>query len=202
MRITGGIWRSRRLKSPGRNSLVRPTPDSMRERAFQVLGSDVVDAAFLDLFAGTGAVGLEALSRGAASAVFVEEHSATARLSRHNIEQFIEARGRARVMNLSADLAIKRLARGGQSFNIAWADPPFPTWFDGAEALAAAFAQGVIKPDGFACLECPERADINSLPDGIIVRRELGGGASRVLILERSSVRPREKLPRRHHLCP
>ncbi len=183
MRITGGIWRSRRLFGPSRKSLVRPTPDSLRERAFQILGPDVVDADFLDLFAGTGAVGIEALSRGAAKAVFVEEHTAAARLTRRNIAQFVEAQGRAKVLCLSADAAIRRLARTGQVFDIAWADPPFPSWQDGIEALAAAFAQGVIRPKGIACLECPERADLGQLPDGLTVRRDLGGGASRLLIL-------------------
>lgn len=162
---------------------LRPTPDSMRERAFQVLGSDVVDAAFLDLFSGTGAVGLEALSRGAATAVFVEQHPAAVRLVRKNLAQFPEVGERTTVMCLSALAAVRRLARSGEAFDIAWADPPFPTWQDGAEALAAAFAEGVIRPEGIACLECPERADIGELPDGLNVERDLGGGASRVAIL-------------------
>ncbi len=155
----------------------------MRERAFQVLGSEVVDAAFLDLFAGTGAVGLEALSRGAARAVFVEEHSAAARLVRRNITQFVEAHTKTKVLCLSALAAIGRMARAGDHFDIAWADPPFPIWQAGAEALAAAFTQGVIRPEGIACLECPERADVGDLPEGLTVERELGGGASRLLIL-------------------
>jgi len=183
MRITGGIWRSRRLFGPSRKSLTRPTPDSLRERAFQILGPDVVDTAFLDLFAGTGAVGLEALSRGAATVVFVEEHSATVGLTRRNIEQFVEAQGRTKVLSLSADSAIKRLARTKQIFDIAWADPPFPRWQDGIEALAAAFAHGVIRPEGIACLECPERADLGELPQELIVKRDLSGGASRLVIL-------------------
>ncbi len=115
--------------------------------------------------------------------VFVEEHSATAGLTKRNIAQFVEAQGRTRVLRLSAGLAIKRLARTKQVFDIAWADPPFPSWQDGIEALAAAFAQGVIRPNGIACLECPERADLSQLPEELIVKRDLGGGASRLLIL-------------------
>ena len=84
---------------------------------------------------------------------------------------------------LSAAKAIGRMARAGEDFDIAWADPPFPIWQAGAEALAAAFAEGVIRLGGIACLECPERADIGDLPEGLEVERELGGGASRVLIL-------------------
>ena len=164
---------------------LRPTPDSMRERAFQVLGSKVVDANFLDLFSGTGAVGLEALSRGASTAVFVEKHPAAVRLIRKNLAQFPEIVEETTVLGLSAQAAITRLVRLGTTFDIAWADPPFPTWHDGVEALAEAFAKGVIGPDGVACLECPERADIGDLPEGLVVRRDLGGGASRVVILAR-----------------
>ena len=83
MRITGGRWRSRRLKGPGRAATLRPTPDALRERVFAVLG-DLDGAVVLDLFAGTGAVGLEALSRGAAQVVSVDRHRSAARLVRHN----------------------------------------------------------------------------------------------------------------------
>lgn len=159
----------------------------MRERAFQVLGPEVVGVAFLDLFAGTGAVGLEALSRGAASAVFVERHAATAQLVRRNVGQLVEAQGRAKVLCLSASKAISRLARSGATFDMAWADPPFPTWRDGAEALAAAYAEGVLRSDGVACLECPERADLKDLPEGFKIERDLGGGASRLVILGRAN---------------
>ena len=86
-------------------------------------------------------------------------------------------------MCLSALSAVQRLVRSGATFDIAWADPPFPTWQEGVEALEAAFLQGVIKPEGIACLECPERADLGQLPHGLKVERELSGGASRVLIL-------------------
>ena len=71
----------------------------------------------------------------------------------------------------------------GKTFGIAWADPPFPTWKDGVEALAAAFSAGVIRSDGVACLECPERAELNDLPGGFKVERDLAGGASRLAIL-------------------
>ena len=70
---------------------LRPTPDALRERAFAVLGPRVVDARVLDLYAGTGSIGLEALSRGARRAVFVERHQAAARLVRRNIAQFEDA---------------------------------------------------------------------------------------------------------------
>ncbi len=125
MRITGGAWRSRRLKGPAKGMPVRPTPDSMRERAFAVLGESVASARFLDLFAGTGAVGLEALSRGAASVVFVERHRDAARILRANCALFDLEDGRARVLVQPAATAVATLTKSEAAFDLAWADPPF-----------------------------------------------------------------------------
>lgn len=189
MRITGGEWRSRRLRGPGRTAAVRPTPDAMRERAFAVLGERVVGARVLDLFAGTGAVGLEALSRGAAAVVFVERHAATARILRANCESFGLETSRAAVLVRPAAAAVADLARHGHSFDLAWADPPFESWAEGLEVLAAAFAAGLLGPESIACLECPARADVaGALPESLEIVRDLAGGASRVVMIRRSNV--------------
>ncbi len=189
MRITGGAWRSRRLAGPAKNMAVRPTPDAMRERVFAVLGDRVAGASFLDLFAGTGAVGLEALSRGAASVVFVERHRGVARILRGNCALFDLEDDRARTIAQPAAAAIAALARGGETFDLAWADPPFETWEDGLAALAAAFSAGLLGPEAAACLECPERAAVeDGLPDDLEVFRDLKGGASRVVLLRRLNV--------------
>src|ERR1051326_398027 len=84
MRIIAGTFRSRRLKLLKGLSL-RPTSDMMRETLFNILGPRIEGSRFLDLFAGTGAVGIEAISRGAAFALFVENHSAALRLIRENL---------------------------------------------------------------------------------------------------------------------
>jgi 16S rRNA (guanine966-N2)-methyltransferase len=188
MRITGGEWRSRRLKGPGRGSPLRPTPDSLRERAFAVLGDRVRDAAVLDLFAGTGVVGLEALSRGAARVVFVERHRAAVRLIEANCGSLCDAPGQARILHRSAREAVELLAAAGEHFQLAWADPPFEAWPDGLNAVVAAFRGGVVEPGGVACLECPERAEVvAALPDWLEVERDLAGGASRVVLIRRST---------------
>ena len=184
MRITGGEWRSRRIKGPGRTQRLRPTPDAMRERAFAVLGDRVAGAAVLDLYAGTGAIGLEALSRGAASAVFVERDRTAARLVEANCDGLCGGSGRARVLQRPALRAIQELAGSGLRFSLAWADPPFESWQEGLEALVAAFSSGVLDRDATACLECPARADVEgSLPGWLRVERDLAGGASRVVLL-------------------
>lgn len=189
MRITGGAWRSRRLTGPTKNMPVRPTPDAMRERVFAVLGDRVVSAFFLDLFAGTGAVGLEALSRGAASVVFVERHRGVARILGSNCALFDLEDNRAHTLVQPAAAAVAALARRGEAFDLAWADPPFETWEDGLAALAAAFSAGLLGSDAVACLECPERAAVeDGLPDDLEVFRDLKGGASRVVLIRRLDV--------------
>lgn len=184
MRITAGEWGSRRLRGPGNVRNVRPTPDAMRERAFAVLGELVSDARFLDLFAGTGAVGLEALSRGATSAVFVEKNRTAAALARTNIGTFDLQPERARLLVRGARSAVAELAASGKVFDIVWADPPFERWRDGLEAVEAAFSSGLIAPAGIGCLECPEKADVETvLAENLEVVRDLHGGASRVVMI-------------------
>jgi 16S rRNA (guanine(966)-N(2))-methyltransferase RsmD len=84
MRVIGGEFRSRRLKSiPG--LATRPTPDRLRETLFDILGAQVEGTVFLDAYAGTGAVGIEALSRGAARAIFIEKSRNAAKVLRENL---------------------------------------------------------------------------------------------------------------------
>ena len=167
---------------------LRPTPDAMRERAFAVLGDRVNDARFLDLFAGTGAVGLEALSRGARSTVFVDSHRAAARLVRANCEALDLDESRVRLIVRPALKAVHELVVHGDPFDLAWADPPFESWQDGLDALAAAFAAGILAQDALACLECPAKADVEgSLPPDLEIMRDLAGGASRVVMIEKTN---------------
>ena len=85
MRVIAGKYRSRRIEKPGKAAL-RPTSDRLRETLFNVLGASVEDSLFVDLFAGTGAIGIEAISRGAREVIFIESHAASARLVRKNLE--------------------------------------------------------------------------------------------------------------------
>ena len=96
MRIIAGEFRSRRLKTlPGLDT--RPTPDRLRESLFSVLQSEIEDAIFLDAYAGTGAVGIEALSRGAARAIFIERSRSAADCIRENLAS-LGLQGRAEVV--------------------------------------------------------------------------------------------------------
>ena len=156
----------------------------MRERFFSVFGPQVIDARVLDLFAGTGAVGIEALSRGAAHAVFVDAHRSAAGLIRANLESLGVGPVRAKVLNRPAVRAIDDLARSPDPFDLIWADPPFPIWEEGAEALDAAVGSGLTSEDTVLCLECPAEADVDRiLSPRLAIVRDLKGGASRVVIL-------------------
>jgi 16S rRNA (guanine(966)-N(2))-methyltransferase RsmD len=153
---------------------------------FGVLGERVVDARFLDLYAGTGAVGFEALSRGAGSVVFVERHRSAMKIIKENRDSLGVSTEQARLEFGPALRIVRDLARRDEVFDIVWADPPFDRWEEGFEALVLAFERGMVASDGLACLECPERAGIDSLPDDLQVARDLIGGSSRVVLIKKA----------------
>jgi 16S rRNA (guanine966-N2)-methyltransferase len=127
MRVIAGTYRSRILKTP-QGLALRPTSDRLRETLFNVLGAGIVDSRFLDLFAGTGAIGIEALSRGAASATFVENHSPAAALIRRNLESLKITKG-ASVLVGDALRALEKLSakrrQPAELFNHVFLDPPY-----------------------------------------------------------------------------
>src|SRR6266478_7418843 len=107
MRIIAGKFRSRQLKSL-KGLALRPTSDMLRETLFNILGPRVDGSRFLDLFAGTGAVGIEAISRGAISSVFVENHPAAVRLIRENLA-LLEIKSEVRIIASSVNPALEKL---------------------------------------------------------------------------------------------
>ena len=133
MRVIAGTYRSRRLRTL-RGLALRPSSDRVRETLFNILGSDVQDAVFVDLFAGSGAVGIEALSRGARRAVFVEHHPAAVKLLRANLESLGIAvagpraktfAGSAEIIALDAVAGLEQLAARGLKAGFIFADPPY-----------------------------------------------------------------------------
>jgi 16S rRNA (guanine966-N2)-methyltransferase len=120
MRIVGGVWAGRDLVSPG--SRVRPTAEEVRARWLDILAPHLAGARVLDLFAGSGALGLEALSRGAASADFVENGPASLHSLKANIAVFRLTK-RTRVFKRDAIPFVEALA--ADAYDIAFADPPY-----------------------------------------------------------------------------
>jgi 16S rRNA (guanine966-N2)-methyltransferase len=126
MRIIAGEWKGRTIKAPAGRS-VRPTGDRAREAWMSIVHPQLVGAKVLDLFAGTGALGLEALSRGAAFADFVEESPRTIRTLETNIAS-LGAASRCAVHRDDALRFIGKLTRSGAgAYDIAFADPPWRT---------------------------------------------------------------------------
>ena len=123
MRVIAGTYRGLRLKTL-RGEALRPTSDRMRETLFNVLGGTVRGSRFLDLYAGSGAVGIEALSRGAERVVFVESHRPAAEIIRANLRALEIIQGFAVVPRPAAD-AIETFEREGAAFDFAFLDPPY-----------------------------------------------------------------------------
>ncbi|MDQ6435057.1 16S rRNA (guanine(966)-N(2))-methyltransferase RsmD [Mesorhizobium sp. LHD-90] len=152
MRIVGGEFRGRPLATP-RSQDIRPTTDRARESVFNVVahrfGERLAGARVLDLFAGTGALGLEALSRGAAFCMFIEESAEGRGLIRTNVEAF-GLTGRTKIFRRDAT----RLGEAGniQPFGLVFADPPYARGL-GEQALASALAGGWLAPRALCLVE-------------------------------------------------
>jgi len=174
VRIVGGDFRGRTLAGPKTQS-IRPTSDRLRESLFNILahahGDKVQGARVLDLFAGTGALGLEAVSRGAAYALFVDEGVEARGLIRRNIEE-LGLTGRTRLFRRDAT----KLGPAGTvpPFDLVFADPPYGRGL-GEPALAAALEGGWLAEDALCVLEESGTAAIETIAGlEVIDRREAG----------------------------
>ena len=138
MRIIAGTYRSRILKSL-KGPTLRPTSDRLRETLFNVLGPSVHGSRFLDLFAGTGAVGIEAISRGAVQAVFIENHPHAAALIRRNLES-LGIRSGVKVLSEDTLTGLATLASkhgsGEAGFDFVFVDPPYAAELEYHRVLA------------------------------------------------------------------
>jgi 16S rRNA (guanine(966)-N(2))-methyltransferase RsmD len=167
VRIIAGRLKGRTIEGP-KGGGVRPTSDSLRETLFNVLGDRVIDASFLDAFAGTGAVGLEALSRGASRVTFVESDRRTAEALHATV---------ARIGVNDACMIVRgEFARARLSpFDIVWLDPPYemPT----LDAVVLRASEWVV-PAGLVVLEHSKRREVGSTIGGLIRTRVLVAGDS------------------------
>lgn len=149
MRIIGGIWRGRRLRFPP-SPEIRPTPDRVRETLFNWLAGRVPGARCLDLFAGSGALGLEALSRGAAQVIFVERDLAAAREISARLTEWGAAA--ASVEHTDARRFLER--KPTAPFDIVFLDPPFAATPLLDEAAARLQQGGWLSDDALIYVEC------------------------------------------------
>ncbi len=171
LRIIGGEWRGRRLGVPAERDL-RPTGDRQRETLFNWLRDEVTGARVLDLFAGSGALWLEALSRGAARTVFVERSKPVALALRRNLETLaVGERGRV----ISAD-ARRFLAGSAEPFDLVFLDPPFRSAIIGPVCGALA-SGGWLSARAIVYLEFDRHRDAPQLPGAWSALREKSTGA-------------------------
>lgn len=159
VRISAGRWKGRRLEVP---SGARPTSARAREALLDLLADRVPSARALELFAGSGAVGLELLSRGASRCVFVERESDA--LER-NVAKLAPAAGEVEVLPLDAARAVETLSRRPERFDVVFADPPY-----GLPAATEALARAgpLLSPGGIFVLQADTR---EGLPDRLSVFR-------------------------------
>jgi 16S rRNA (guanine966-N2)-methyltransferase len=166
MRVIAGTYRSRILKSPKKLAL-RPTSDILRETLFNVLGPAVAGARFVDVFAGTGAVGIEALSRGAAEVVFIEKHPPAVALIRKNLES-LGIRSAATVFGADALLGLEKLAakhaakdtEDSPPFDFVFLDPPYAAAEEYARVLRFLGAAPFLAPGSLVIAEHHKKFDL------------------------------------------
>ncbi len=179
VRIIGGQWKRQRLTVPERPGL-RPTPDRVRETLFNWLGQDLTGWRCLDAFADTGALGLEAASRGAAEVLLVEQDAGLAASLQQQRERLQAAN--VRVQRGDGLVALQRSPAA--SLHLVLLDPPFGQAALFAPALAAAVP--ALAADGFIYLEAPQRWDDAALAaQGLQLYRHLKAGAVHAHLLQR-----------------
>lgn len=175
IRIGGGAL-NRKAVGPAPGGGTRPLLARIKKSLFDILSPDLAAARVLDAFAGTGAFGLEALSRGAASAVLVELDAGACTALRRSVGELGLA-GRARVLQAEAGATLRAFAAAGDRFRVVFLDPPFAQ--DRAAELLAA-AAGVLDPGGTAVLRLPVHRRLPAGGDGLTLVRHNRYGISSV----------------------
>jgi 16S rRNA (guanine966-N2)-methyltransferase len=175
MRIIAGDRRGSKIAAP-KGDTTRPTSDRVREAAYNLIGP-VDDAAVLDLFAGSGAMGLEALSRGARRCVFVESDRAACRVIHDNLEK-LRFTG-ALVLEKDAFQALRE--ERGRTYDLIIVDPPYGTWPDLEQRLAEALPP-LLAPDGLLVVETSAKIEPELPLEPVTSRRY---GSARITLFTR-----------------
>jgi 16S rRNA (guanine966-N2)-methyltransferase len=149
VRVSSGSLRGRNLEVPDG---VRPTEQKVREALFSILGDRLRDASLLDLFAGSGAVGIESVSRGALSATLVESRRTTLEALRRNLA--ITPAASVRVLGVPVEKALEQLRGRGETFDIVFADPPY-AWIPDSSFFAGCVP--LLRPGGVLTIEHSSR---------------------------------------------
>ena len=184
LRIIAGSLRGRRLGAapPG----VRPTSDRVRESVFARLG-DLAGARVLDLYAGTGALGLEALSRGADELVAVDRAARSVAAARRNVES-LDVADHVRLIHRDARGAIRHLLKGGDRFDLVFLDPPYADHAALPDVLSELVP--LLAPDAVVVVECAKRHSLSPTP-GLVVEDTRAYGDTSIIWMVPASARDR-----------
>ena len=187
MRVIAGTAKGARLEAPkGRKT--RPTLDRVREALFSILGAKVADARVLDLYAGTGAIGIEALSRGAAYCEFVENDAECIAHLQRNLEAArVESRAKIRRLRLPDDLS--RLGRTEKKYDVIYADPPFD-FADYPLLCSELVRNDLLRPDSIVIIEHDARTSLAECPAGLVCFRQAHYGKTFLSFFIAGETRP------------
>ncbi len=181
MKIGGGKFRGMHIEAPsGRKT--RPTGGRLKKSLFDILAPRLPDARVLDLFAGAGALGLEALSRGASHVTFVERNRAAANAIRKNLER-IQLTEQAELLQRDAESAINFLAGGHEAFDLVLLDPPYRADIHAA-LIQKIGAAALAKPGGLVILEHHHKTPLADSYAGLAKVREVRAGESCLTFFE------------------
>ncbi|RMF95326.1 MAG: 16S rRNA (guanine(966)-N(2))-methyltransferase RsmD [Candidatus Schekmanbacteria bacterium] len=178
MRITGGKKARHRLSSFPKD-IIRPTQDKVREAVFNTLGNGVEGTDFLDLFAGTGSVGIEALSRGAERVVFIEKNRNAVSVIKKNL-QIAGLDGFARIIQKDFREALKMLVAENISFHIIYCDPPYASDYS-IKCLSEVNSGQLLLPNGTMILEIFKKRSFPEKEGKLHLMRERLYGETRIL---------------------
>jgi len=145
IRVISGIYKGKRLKKVA-SSLVRPMPDKLKEALFNIIQEEARGRVFLDGFAGTGSVGIEALSRGAESVVFIDDYFPAIKVIKTNLAK-CGAEDKARVIHKEFNLAVIQLAKEKLKFDLIFLDPPYKL-LEERNPLKVIKKREILKPGG------------------------------------------------------
>ncbi|MCX7710671.1 MAG: 16S rRNA (guanine(966)-N(2))-methyltransferase RsmD [Clostridia bacterium] len=161
LRVISGSARGHKLKTP-KGSSTRPTTDRVKESLFNIIAAYIPEAEVLDLFAGTGNLGIEALSRGAANAVFADKSAECVNIIKDNLNH-TKLSDKAKVLSGDASMVLMRLKNEGKRFDLIFLDPPYNTGL--AQEMLSGIAQyELLKTDGLIVAES-DRQD--TLPENV-----------------------------------
>ncbi|MDE2059079.1 MAG: 16S rRNA (guanine(966)-N(2))-methyltransferase RsmD [candidate division NC10 bacterium] len=185
MRVIGGLARGRRILAP-RGRRTRPTSDYLREVLFNLLAQQIEGRTFLDLYAGTGAVGIEALSRGAAVAVFVEHNRSALTMLHRNLDTS-GFRDRAEVVPMEVLRYLRRSVCGSRQFDLIFLDPPY-LHTDAGAVISLIASTRILAPTGMTILERSVKAVPIHVPAGLTLIREVRHGGTALQLYQQEAM--------------